>query len=60
VRSAALLWGLGVLALVVGLLFGDVATPAQSSPAGGMIKVWLTPSNTGSGGTVLITGAIAD
>ncbi len=30
------------------------------SPSGGAVQVWVTPSPTGNGGKVLITGAVAD
>jgi hypothetical protein len=59
-RTTGLMGGIGVLLLAGALLFGDMAASAQSSPAGGTIKVWVTPNNSGPGGTILITGAIAD
>ncbi|HUE06614.1 MAG TPA: hypothetical protein VMP41_04245 [Acidimicrobiales bacterium] len=46
--------------LMGGLTLGSAAASAQSSSSGGSIQVWLTPSLTGKGGKILITGAIAD
>jgi hypothetical protein len=45
--------------LLSGLLLGGAAAFAQS-PSGGAVQVWVTPTNTGSGGKVLITGAVGD
>jgi hypothetical protein len=59
-RFTGLLAGLAVLALALGLSLGDVAASAQSSPAGGPIKVWATPSSNGLGGTIVMTGAVGD
>jgi hypothetical protein len=54
---------LGVVALG-GVLFGATAAFGASAPmVGGVIQVWVTPSpnaGSGSGGQVLMTGAIAD
>jgi hypothetical protein len=46
--------------LMGGLTLASAAASAQSSSSGGAIQVWLTPSLTGKGGKILITGAIAD
>ncbi|HKI18566.1 MAG TPA: hypothetical protein VKA15_11830 [Isosphaeraceae bacterium] len=46
--------------LMGGLTLASAAASAQSSSSGGSIQVWLTPSLTGNGGKILITGAIAD
>ena len=46
--------------LMGGLTLASAAASAQSSSSGGNIQVWLTPSLTGNGGKILITGAIAD
>lgn len=48
------------LALVLGGLVLGAAAAFGQSPSGGTIKVWVTPSPTGSGGTIVITGAIGD
>jgi len=45
--------------IFVGLTLGS-ATAFAASPSSGSIQVWLTPSFTGHGGKILITGAIAD
>jgi hypothetical protein len=45
--------------LLAGLFLGGAAAFAQS-PSGGAIQVWVTPTNTGSGGKVLITGVVGD
>jgi hypothetical protein len=45
--------------LMGGLTLASAAASAQTS-SGGSIQVWLTPSLTGKGGKILITGAIAD
>ena len=46
--------------LMGGLTLASAAASAQSSSSDGSIQVWLTPSLTGNGGKILITGAIAD
>ena len=46
--------------LMGGLTLASAAASAQSSSSGGSIQVWLTPSLSGNGGKILITGAIAD
>ena len=46
--------------LMGGLTLASAAASARSSSSGGSIQVWLTPSLTGNGGKILITGAIAD
>ena len=46
--------------LMGGLTLASAAASVQSSSSGGSIQVWLTPSLTGNGGKILITGAIAD
>lgn len=44
-----------------GLILGSAGASAQSSPSGGTIQVWVTPSPTNNGGgKILITGAIGD
>jgi hypothetical protein len=51
---------LGV-AVLGSLLFSGASAFGASAPAGGTIKVWLTPAaNGGGGGSVVITGAIGD
>jgi hypothetical protein len=51
---------LGVV-LLCGLLFGATAALGSSAPMmGGAVQFWVTPSPTGNGGQVLITGAIGD
>jgi hypothetical protein len=42
------------------LLLSGASAFGASAPAGGTIKVWVTASLTGSGGTIVITGAIGD
>jgi hypothetical protein len=49
---------LGV-AILGGLLFGGAPAFGATTPTGGTIKLFVTPSN-GSGGTIVITGAIGD
>jgi len=44
---------------LAGLFLGGAAAFAQS-PSSGAIQVWVTPTNTGSGGKVLITGVVGD
>ena len=50
---------LGV-AVLGSLLFTGASAFGATAPAGGTIKVWVTPSPNGSGGTIVITGAIGD
>jgi hypothetical protein len=50
---------LGV-AVLGSLLFSGVSAFGATAPAGGTIKVWDTPNGNGSGGTIVITGAIGD
>jgi hypothetical protein len=42
------------------MLFSGASAFGATAPAGGTIKVWATPSPNGSGGTIVITGAIGD
>jgi hypothetical protein len=54
---------IGAAAVLGGLLIGGTsafAAGASSTPGGGSIKVYATPSANGNGGTVLLTGAIGD
>ena len=54
---------IGAAAVLGGLLIGGTSAfgaGASSTPAGGSIKLYATPSLNGSGGTVLLTGAIGD
>jgi hypothetical protein len=51
---------IGVAAVLGGLLFGGTSAFGASAPAGGSIKVFGIPSLNGSGGTILITGAVGD
>ncbi|MGD0040864.1 MAG: hypothetical protein ABSE84_10695 [Isosphaeraceae bacterium] len=37
-----------------------LAAKTPNAPAGGSVKILVTPSKTGNGGTILITGAIGD
>jgi hypothetical protein len=51
----------GVLALAgLAALVVVSAVSAASMPAGGAIRVFVTPALVGNGGTILITGAIGD
>jgi len=45
--------------LLGGLSLGGAAA-LGASPSGGAVQVWVTPTNTGSGGKVLITGVVGD
>ncbi len=49
---------LGV-AILGGLLLGGASAAGATAPAGGAIRVFVTPGN-GAGGTIVITGAIGD
>jgi len=49
---------LGV-AILGSLLFSGASAFGATAPAGGTIKVWITP-NAGGGGTAVVTGAIGD
>jgi hypothetical protein len=51
--------GVFALAGLAGLLIVSVAS-AASMPAGGAVRVFVTPSPTSNGGTILVTGAIGD
>jgi len=51
---------IGVAAVLGGLLFGGTSAFGASAPAGGSVKVFGIPSLNGSGGTILITGAVGD
>lgn len=42
------------------LLVGGSPALAATTPAGGTIKVWSTPSTSGNGGTIVITGVVGD
>lgn len=47
--------------VVGGVLFAaNAALGAHAPVTGGAIQIWVTPSQTGNGGQVLITGVIAD
>jgi hypothetical protein len=50
---------LGV-AVLGSLLFSGASAFGASAPAGGTIKVFVTPTGNGSGGTIVITGAVGD
>jgi hypothetical protein len=41
-------------------LLGTLAGVASAAPAGGTIKIWVTPAQSGPGGTIVVTGAIGD
>jgi len=51
-------------AVAGGLLFGGLmlgsATASGQTPSSGPIQIWVTPSSSGNGGKVLITGSIGD
>ena len=49
--------GLGLLG---SLLLGSSAAARAAAPAGGAVSVFVTPSLTGAGGTIVLTGAIGD
>jgi hypothetical protein len=50
------------VAVLGSLLFSGASAFGAAAPAGGTIKVWLTPANNGGGGggSVVITGAVGD
>lgn len=48
------------IALWSSLLLGSSAAVRAAAPAGGSIRVFATPSLTGAGGTIVVTGAIGD
>ncbi len=51
---------LGITLLLGGSLVGSEAAFGATTPANGAIKVWVTPSITGSGGTIVMTGVVGD
>jgi hypothetical protein len=51
----------GAAAVIATLALSAPSAPAAVTTTGtGHIRVWLTPSLTGNGGTIMVTGAIAD
>jgi hypothetical protein len=48
------------IAILGGLLFSGASAFGATAPTGGTIKVFDVPSGTGTGGTIVITGAIGD
>jgi hypothetical protein len=50
----------GMAVLLAGALFGSEAAFGATTPASGAIKVFVVPSGTGSGGTIVISGVIGD
>jgi hypothetical protein len=48
------------IAVVGSLLLGGASAFGATTPTGGAIKVFVVPSISGSGGTIVITGAIGD
>jgi len=56
-RSLKIPVGAAVLVTTLAL---SVQSAGAATTAGGHVRVWVTPSLTGNGGTIMITGAIAD
>jgi hypothetical protein len=51
---------IGVVLTGVTLLGTYSGVASAATPAGGTVKIWVTPSQSGPGGTIVVTGAIGD
>jgi hypothetical protein len=51
---------LGGAAILGCLVFSGTSAAGRAEPSGGLIRVFVTPDNTGAPSTILLTGAIGD